>query len=231
MFIPQPFCFVVDFLFLIMILKGWLMTLTWYLGFRGPPWACAHFEGCDSPHRWSHIPQPQRCDWHRSPPHFVDENRWTWCGGWLILLVQNGHYFTTQKMTFFKCFFWRPKNCIIFAQGCGGRCGCASRVCPQLSPIIHFPLRFVLLTCPKIAEMGWTQTWAPKAPGWSMCQQTASPSASVSHKTSNLFGRQMTWLSLASRGPLRVRRILFSSWGSQCRSRGAERPFWSEMWL
>lgn len=85
---------------------------------------------------------------------------------------------------------------LIFAQGCGGRCGCESRVCPQLSPIIHLLLRFVLLTCPKIAEMGWTQTRAPKSSGWSVCQQKASPSASVSHKTSNLFGRQKTWLPL-----------------------------------
>lgn len=83
------------------------------------------------------------------------------------------------------------------------------------------------LTCLKIAEMGWTQTWAPKSLGWSTCQWAASPSASVSHKTSNLFGRQMTLLSLVSRGPLRVRSILFSSWGSQCWSRGAEQQFWS----
>lgn len=55
----------------------------------------------------------------------------------------------------------------------------------------------------------------PRSPGWSACQRAASPSASVSHKTSNLFGRQMTLLSLVSRGPLRVRRILFGSWGSR----------------
>lgn len=170
------------------------------------------------PHRWSHIPQHQQCDWHRSAAHFFDEHQWTWFGRWLILLVQNGHYFTPPTDEIFH-------PLLIFAQGCGGRCGCASRVCPRLSPIIHFPPRFVLLTCPKIAEMGWTQTWAPKSPGWSGCQQTASPSASVSHKISNLFGRQMTLLSLASRGPLGVRSILFSSSGSQCWSRGAEHQF------
>lgn len=125
---------------------------------------------------------------------------------------------------------WHVTNCslkghrlLCFAQGRGGSGGCGSRVAlvrPRLSPIIHFPLRFVLLTCLKIAEMGWTQTWGPpKSPGWSACQRAASPSASVSHKTSNLFGRQMTLLSLVSRGPLRVRRILFGSWGSACRSR------------
>lgn len=110
---------------------------------------------------------------------------------------------------------------LCFAQGRGGSGGCGSRVAsvrPRLSPIIHFPLRFVLLTCLKIAEMGWTQTCPPpplKSPGWSACQRAASPSASVSHKTSNLFGRQMTLLSLVSRGPLRVRRILFGSGGSR----------------
>lgn len=114
---------------------------------------------------------------------------------------------------------WHVTNCsskghphLCVAQGGGGSGGCGSMVvsvCPRLSPIIHFPLQFVLLMCLKIAEMGWTQTWAPKSPGWSVCQREAFPSASVSHRTSNLFGRQMTLLSLVSGGPWRVRSVLF----------------------
>lgn len=56
------------------------------------------------PHRWSHIPQHQQCDWHRSAAHLFDEHRWFWFCRWLILLVQNGHYFTPQQMKFFILF-------------------------------------------------------------------------------------------------------------------------------
>lgn len=71
----------------------------------------------------------------------------TACSKWPLFSPPNRWHFSN--------FSFKGHPVLIFAQGSGGRNGCASRLCPRLSPIIHFPLRFVLLTCPKIAEMGW----------------------------------------------------------------------------
>lgn len=162
---------------------------------------------------------------------FPDDKPWARSSKWFVLPVRKTLIFSQPNS-------WHVTNCsfkghpfFVLLRAVEG----VADVVQGLSRSVHGSHQLSIflcdlsywLTCLKIAEMGWTQTWAPKSLGWSTCQWAASPSASVSHKTSNLFGRQMTLLSLVSRGPLRVRSILFSSWGSQCWSRGAEQQFWS----
>lgn len=86
--------------------------------------------------------------------------------------------------------------------------------CPGLSPIIRFLCDLSYWCVWKLLRWAEPRLWPLKLlGGQSISRHQLSPSASVSHQSPNLFGKQMTLLSLVSGGLLRVRSSLFSYWG------------------
>lgn len=89
-------------------------------------------------------------------------------------------------------------------------------VCPGLSPIIRFLCDLSYWCVWKLLRWDEPRLWPPKLlGGQSISRRQPSPSASVSHRSPNLFGKQTTLLSLVFGGLLRVRSSLFSYWGRQ----------------
>lgn len=105
-------------------------------------------------------------------------------------------------------------------------------VCPGLSPIIRFLCDLSYWCVWKLLRWDEPRLWPPKLlGGQSISRHQLSPSASVSHQSPNLFGKQTTLLSLVSRGLLRVRSILFSYWGTLGWSRRGGGQCWCLVWL
>lgn len=120
----------------------------------------------------------------------------------------------------------------------GGTEGVLSRgsgvvsVCPGLSPIIRFLCDLSYWSVWKLLRWDEPRLWPPQLlGGQTISRHQLSPSASVSQRSPNLFGKQTTLLSLVSKGLLRVRGILFSYRGTLGRSGGGEGQCRCLMWL